>query len=241
MSASVDLLPGMRQAIRTTSFHRSASSISLTATRFRSSSPPPLIPPTTPQPLLPATLLPELRRLYEQVHMQPDLGLYIANLFAAARHHPELDGTLLTARARKDVDGLVKAGRVVGGDLTGVEIVKALAEIRAEEEETESGEPVDEPTGDESTNMKREPSVVSSARHEEVLDVSEADIGRIVPRVISHRLRVRDGPEDEILASVVYSAVKFPQGGETNGDEGERRGWERSTVKDIMVRILSEV
>lgn len=232
----MDLQPSLRQAIRSSPFHRSASSISLTT--FRSSSPHPFVPPNAPQPLLPVTLLPELRHLCGQAHMEPDLELYIADLFSAARHHPELDGTLLTARARKDVDGLAKAGRVVGGDLTGVEVVKALAEISAEEEESESGERGNNQAGDESTSVRPAPSVVSAARHEEVLDVSEADIARIVPRVISHRLRVRDGPEDEILASVVYSAVRS-HGSEDQEEEGQ--AWERSTVKDIIIRILSEV
>jgi hypothetical protein len=239
MSAAVDLLPSMRHAIRTSAFHRSASSISLTTASFPSS-PHPLIPPEPPQRLLPPTLLPELRRLFYEVHMQSGLDLYIVNLFAAARHHPELDGTLLTARARKDVDSLVRAGRVVGGDLTGVEVIKALAEIRAREEETESGERGDDRTGDETTTMNRVPSIMSTAGYEE-LDVSEADIARIVPRVISHRVRVRDGLEDEILASVVYSAVRGPQGSEETWDQGRRPRWERSTVKDIVIRILSEV
>lgn len=71
-----------------------------------------------------------------------------------------------------------------------------------------------------------------------VLDVSEADVARIVPRVVSHRLRVRDGPEDEVLWNAVFGAVGWWKGGEEPEPESERV---RSTVKDILVQILSEV
>lgn len=65
------------------------------------------------------------------------------------------------------------------------------------------------------------------------LDVSEADIARVMPRVISHRVRVRDGPRDEIMGSVVYSAV---QDGVGSGDAATR-----GMVKEILVDILGEV
>ena len=79
---------------------------------------------------------------------------------------------------------------------------------------------------------------------DEILDVSEADIARIVPRVLSHRLRVRDRPEDEILGSLMYSAVGtcaecLRHNDEDDGDK--QNTWERSTVKDILVKILAEV
>jgi hypothetical protein len=64
-----------------------------------------------------------------------------------------------------------------------------------------------------------------------------------VPRVLSHRLRVRDGPEEENLGSLVYSAVGSCVACEVR-DEGDdqtkQNTWERSTVKDILVEILAE-
>lgn len=80
-----------------------------------------------------------------------------------------------------------------------------------------------------------------------VLDVSETDIARIAPRVMSHRLRVRDGPQSEVLGSAVFGAAfrvsdrSRGEGYDGNGVD-ENEPWEtRCTVKDILVRILSEV
>ncbi len=62
-----------------------------------------------------------------------------------------------------------------------------------------------------------------------VLDVSEADIARIAPRVMTHRLRVRD-VDDEIFYGVMSGAVFMS----ANNDE-------KPTVKSILVQILAEV
>jgi len=69
-------------------------------------------------------------------------------------------------------------------------------------------------------------------------DVSEVDAAKVVPRVISHRLRVRDGPEDEMMAGVVYlaTAPRVPAGVESK--EGV---WRRRTVKEILVKLIGEV
>ncbi|VDB95904.1 unnamed protein product [Peniophora sp. CBMAI 1063] len=68
-------------------------------------------------------------------------------------------------------------------------------------------------------------------------DLSEADIGTIAPRVLSHRLRMRTGPSDEILASVVYHAW-----GPTDPEREMTKGvWKRRTVKDVLVQLFKEV
>lgn len=69
-------------------------------------------------------------------------------------------------------------------------------------------------------------------------DVSEVDVAKIVPRVVSHRLRVRDGPEDEIMASVVFMATtpRIPTG--VDKKEGV---WRRRTVKEILVKLMAQV
>ncbi|KAH9948942.1 hypothetical protein B0H21DRAFT_843290 [Amylocystis lapponica] len=68
----------------------------------------------------------------------------------------------------------------------------------------------------------------------EVWDVSEVDVARVFPRVVSHRLRVRDGPDDEVLGSVMWPAIR-------PNTVGAGRVWERKTVKDILVEILADV
>ncbi|EPT04620.1 hypothetical protein FOMPIDRAFT_1027867 [Fomitopsis schrenkii] len=78
------------------------------------------------------------------------------------------------------------------------------------------------------------------AKLQEVWDVSEVDIARIFPRVVSHRLRVRDGPDHEILGSVMYPAANIPQDNAA-GQSGDEPAWERRTVKDVLVEILADV
>src|ERR1700691_4033874 len=124
MSTTITLHPSTQQAIRhTLSHHRNPVS--------------PTTSPSTilPAPIFPDTLLKSLQSLasspppfptQSETNIHPTLFLYISDLFSAARHHPQLDGTLLTARARKDVESLVKAERIIGGDLTGVEFIRVV-------------------------------------------------------------------------------------------------------------------
>ena len=81
-----------------------------------------------------------------------------------------------------------------------------------------------------------------------MFDVSEADVARIVPRVVSHRLRIRDSWMDEVLAGAVCGAT-FSLGKTTKDVHGmERRsgvevevGQEETTIKDVLIRILQRV
>jgi hypothetical protein len=90
-------------------------------------------------------------------------------------------------------------------------------------------------------------SVATEAEEPLELDVSEADVARIFPRVVSHRVRVRDSPVDEILSSAVCGAVSWPHTQGTNSDLGlvdvhdPNIVWERETVKDILVHVLATV
>jgi hypothetical protein len=251
MSTTITLHPSTQQAIRhTISHHRSQTT--------------PLSNNTSPIPIFPDTLLESLRSLasssllatHFQTNIHPTLSLYISDLFSAARHHPQLDGMLLTVRARKDVEALARAGRVIGGDLTGVEFIRAMgkgAEANSEEINP-GGEDVED--GDvESLDIRLDGANTDSSAHgtsnsdeaypklHETLDVSEADIARIVPRVLSHRLRVRDGPEDEILGGLMHGAVGNCAECQwrDEGDDEKQSASERSTVKDILVKILAEV
>lgn len=222
------------------------------------------------------------------------LNIYLADLFSAARHHPLLDGTLLTLRAHRDSEDLVRAYRVICGDSIGAELVTTVAaaptldapsmdsqeshtdeELRTEDEHGLSWERNTETEwlGAELKMGRRKASSIRSVEVRiqgpdgpegeprstplesresltpgfgvgsfmsplplppEVWDVSEVDIGRIFPRVVSHRLRVRSGPDDEILGSIMHPAVH-------NQPHSNFQPHERKTVKQIIVGILADV
>ena len=250
--------------------------------------------------------------------LQPRLDAYLLDLFAAARHHPALDGTLLTARAHADAEALARAFRVLGGDSVGVGLVvqeakmdyetavvgassvdgaswadgRSAAWVSAESVTqgpranghgngsvnglTPGKEPGEFRFGEVAAGVQvrvaaedgayevllpggREdmekaevtPADALQAALEkawpEVWDVSEEDVARIFPRAVSHRLRARDGPDDEVLGSVMWPAVPLDSGGigvdagSEAGGEVARIGWERKGVKEILVRILADV
>lgn len=161
---------------------------------------------------------------------------------------------MLTVRARQDAEALVRASRVLGTDPTGAELIRERAE-RSRETDSTSTYPrsypsiastssdglIDgldiletyEPVGDSSLQHS-----MAGQSEQSELDVSEADIARMFPRVVSHRIRVRDSPFDEILSSAVCGATS-PPGNESQEEETVQ--WERETVKDILVHILAEV
>lgn len=249
MSTTINLHPSTQQAIHyTLSHHR------------HSVSPQPTM---SSAPLFPTALLQSLRSLVapstsfstpSKINIHPTLSLYISDLFSAARHHPQLDGMLLTARARKDVESLAKAERIIGGDLTGVEFIKAMGEAN-EEHDTVQENVQDDDDDVESLDIGIDMEHINGSSHDadeayptpdETLDVSEADIARIVPRVLSHRLRVRNGPQDEILSSLTHSAVpscaECERDDDVDYEDTDGTMWdERPTVKDILVKILAEV
>ena len=162
---------------------------------------------------------------------------------------------MLTVRARQDAEALARASRVLGTDRTGSELIKERAERSRETESISTYQQshlsvsnassdvlVDgfDPMGTyealEGSSVHH--SLASQSEQEIELDVSEADIARIFPRVVSHRIRVRDSPFDEILSSAVCGATNLPGNETMNGEAFE---WERDTVKDILVHILAEV
>ncbi|KAF8971210.1 hypothetical protein BDZ97DRAFT_1788330 [Flammula alnicola] len=82
-----------------------------------------------------------------------------------------------------------------------------------------------------------------------VLDVSEVHVARIVPRVVSHRVRLRDGPEDEVLSSALFGATfrppipaTLPVKNAAAGEDAWNVGADQpQSVKAVLVQILSEV
>ncbi|KAH7913278.1 hypothetical protein BJ138DRAFT_1081967 [Hygrophoropsis aurantiaca] len=233
---------------------------------FPSMTLPTSVPPTIPAapflpspPLISPSLIKMLQTLNANTNIRPAIGLYLSDLFTATRHFHALDGSLLTARTRHDAESLVRASRVLGVDLTGAELIKDTA--KSDLDTTEEGSTTEQGHNRVSFGSDRTPngmvpssigeddrsgasmSMVSGVGDDEPpeLDVSEADIARIFPRVVSHRLRVRDSPMDEVLSSAVRGAVRRPVEKDSRTGEDEQRLWERDTIKDILVKILSEV
>jgi len=218
-------------------------------------------PPTPSQPLppvIPHAFVQRLKHLCAtQVYIRPPLNIYLADLFSATRHYGPLDAMMLTVHARRDAEALVRANRVLGADSTGAELLKGYAE-RSRETTSVSTQPYSHNSAANASSdglmdgfnapetyehfgggSSAQHSVVSPSEPELMeLDVSEADIARMFPRVVSHRIRVRDSPFDEVLSSAVCGAVNVP--GKEPQDE-EVVEWERETVKDILVHILAEV
>lgn len=307
--------------------------------------------PSAPTPL-PSQLLHRLRELStpEHVHIDGGLRLYLTDLMSAIRHHHELDGMLIGARAMRDAEALIRAHRVLCGTDGGTGLIENMVALEVQSAEhtktrggglasmmatmttttsEDEGVPVEssEVPGFTSTSddaafpgvrRRKGPgfgeediddsgyvlvslkwdntNVVGSARGENTngllhatttnaaahgssfslnnsstsslapgfdnslgagrqrrgrgarewwdvedekarWDVSEVDVAKVVPRVVSHRLRVRSGPEDEVLSSVVFTAVP-PIGREGEHNKGT---WKRRTVKDILVKLLGEV
>jgi hypothetical protein len=157
---------------------------------------------------------------------------------SATRHDPRLDGTLLTAQSMKDARDLVKASRVIGADLTGTELVRpVLSSASQEKEDRYTPNEDDEEEEFHSTHSNPEAlEELANSTVQPVLEVSEVDVARIFPRVVSHRLRLRDGPHDEVLSSVLYGATVEPP--LTAIAEGEKVF---ESVKAVLVDILSEV
>ena len=218
-----------------------------------------LAPPINPSPIISPSDISYLRSL--SVYVSPSLSLYVDAFFTAARHHHELDGTLLTSRAHKDAESLIRIQRLLSGDSTSTELIRSHD---SEAEDKIGGEysdafvdPGSDPhdqiqplklkhdswlargriqatilseQGPESTCIGQTDNIFQLEESRR-MDVSEVDVARIVPRVLTHRLRVRDGPDHEILSSVVFPAAT------TGSDKVESH---RRTVKDILVQIIGE-
>ena len=238
--------------------------------------------------IIPASFLDALRETSRHAHISPTLSLFLSDLFSATRHTSQLDTTLLTATAMKDARDLVRAERVLGTDLTGTELVRPTAKfyddiseelselngLKAGQSRTSDdfSEYVTVNRGDTSSaSRSTTTSTPSTSRGPVVLDVSEVDVARIMPRVITHRVKLRDGPEDEVLASAVFGATfgsgsGFDQDGPTGDSKSNRttcppdsverqegpwsgrNEWKSpwqvrktTTVKEILVEILGEV
>lgn len=209
-------------------------------------------PPINPSPIISPSDISYLRSL--SIYLSPSLSLHIDELFTAARHHHELDGTLLTSQAHRDAESLIRAQRLLSGDSTSTELIRSCEMEDKVGEESSDGliDPenvVSDPTqplkhdgwpamGGVQATIPSDSGSRSTEHPDSVLqlelqrmDVSEVDVGRIIPRVLTHRLQVREGPDHEILSSVVFPAVV------AGSDKVESH---RRTIKEILVQIIGE-
>ncbi|KAF8149483.1 hypothetical protein B0H34DRAFT_188768 [Crassisporium funariophilum] len=192
------------------------------------------ISPPLPEDVLPRSFIEALRDARHKSHISHTLSLYLSDIFSATRHNSRLDAMLLTAKAMKDAEDLIRASRVIGTDLTGMELnptsydYQRLADHASKTVDTHSDSPEN---------------VATTTPHvHRVLDVSEVDIARIVPRVISHRVSMRDGAEDEVLSSALFGATFRPKIPNNTANDGGHITEDRmQTVKGVLVQILSEV
>lgn len=192
--------------------------------------------PSLPEDILPHSFLKSLSDAHHRAHISHTLSLYLADIFSATRHNSRLDATLLTARASKDAEALIRASRVIGTDLTGMELLRPV--IRADDDLWDAGSQKMQESTDDISNAGEDSGSFDS-QAVSALDVSEVDVARIAPRVISHRVRVRDGPEDEVLSSALFGATFKPLPKSTTSTAVLPTG--RLTVKGLLVEILSEV
>ncbi|KIM45522.1 hypothetical protein M413DRAFT_442188 [Hebeloma cylindrosporum] len=202
-------------------------------------------PPVLQDTVLPYSFIKSLQQVKQNAYISWRLQLYLSDIFSATRHHSRLDAMLLTAKSMKDAEDLVKASRVVGNDLTGMELVRPTLCVDDQELELQPSEELvvleEEEEGGEGEEEQEEQEEETSERNEDnpvdrVLDVSEVDIARIVPRVVSHRVRLRDGPEDEMLSSALFGATFKPPPEVLQTDEVPL-----DSVKKVLVQILSDV
>jgi len=191
------------------------------------------------------------------VNIHPSLRLYIADLIAAARHHHELDGTLLGLRCVEDAEALVRAHRVLCAGDVGSALVEQAAALSITSAAGSSLSLHHGNAADVSVHLHwtKGRSFIPSPRRrasaaegseanwlhldpQAKWDVSEVDVAKVVPRIVSHRLRVREGPEDEMLAGVMFVATN-PR--VLTGVENEDGVWRRRTVKEILVKLMTQV
>ena len=192
------------------------------------------------------------------MNIHPSLRLYVADLIASARHHHELDGTLLGVHCVQDAEAFVCAHRVLGAGDVGSALVERAATLSVMSAAGSmpylphgGGEDLDvhlhwvEAGSSTAPSPPQPTSAAPSAEGDwlhvdppEKWDVSEVDVAKVVPRVVSHRLRVRDGPEDEMMAGVMFMASTPRVPTSVESKEGV---WRRRTVKEILIKLMAQV
>ncbi|KAF9479042.1 hypothetical protein BDN70DRAFT_895253 [Pholiota conissans] len=212
-------------------------------------------PPTLfRNPPIPSSWISTLRSIAQKhTYISPDLTLYMA------RNHARLDAMLLGRAALKDAEALGVGDEAYEGFAQGAQGASGKASEdddtdEDEDDEDEHSSALDISIHNEPLLPTRAPSITESALPAP-LDVSEVNIARLVPRIISHRVRLRSGPEEE--GATFAPPVPPPPSKETRGEKedgmddkntkaGDGQGEdgkknELVSVKAVLVQILAEV
>jgi hypothetical protein len=130
------------------------------------------------------------------------LSLYIANLVSSIRYHPQLDATLVTSRCSKDIIEFTKASSVFAGNSDAGGLNR-------------------------SANVSTSNGIGANANGGGVgrVPMTPEDVKRIIRHVVGHRVNVREGVHDEILGSLVCTAIKQAM---------EDESVARRTIKEIL-------
>ena len=85
--------------------------------------------------------------------------------------------------------------------------------------------------GDDKPSMMLAPAV-------NALDATENDVVRVFSHVVMHRVRVRDGPHDEVMGSYAFGALRGHQGDEPFPETDPSA---RPTIAHVLKEIVAAV
>ncbi|KIM30496.1 hypothetical protein M408DRAFT_328080 [Serendipita vermifera MAFF 305830] len=153
--------------------------------------------------------LENLQRLVQ--HSSPihdTLSMYISNLISSIRYLSELDATLITSRCSNDLVEFTKASFILSGTSYGFHWGDK------DDDDNHNGEPEDAP------EMRK--------------IVTPEDVRRVIRHVVGHRISVRESVHDEILGSLLCTAI---QRSRMDMDAvGPRR-----TIKEVLNEAITAV
>ena len=112
--------------------------------------------------------------------------MYIQNLLSSIRYLSELDATLITSRCSKDLIEFAKASFVLAGSSYGVRV-----------DDDDEGEDDDDADADSTMEMRKV--------------LTPDDVRRVIRHVVGHRISVRESVHDEILGSLLCTAIQRSQ------------------------------
>ncbi|GAA6041430.1 hypothetical protein JCM8097_005247 [Rhodosporidiobolus ruineniae] len=182
--------------------------------RFRAPPPPPLHPhPLAPSPhslLSPLPLPPHALPTY----LSDTLDTYLSDLLSALRHHPQVEGRMVSSKCRAELE---KAVRVWVGLTKGEGAVRFVP-----------------PGEDDSRSEEKEKEMDGEGREEPL--VLPSDVLAVLLSTVGHRLVLRK-PRDE--KSLFWGSDRAALEARRRGDAGERR--KRRTVEEVVREVVAIV
>lgn len=143
-----------------------------------------------------------LGHLAHDTPMSPSISMYISNLLSAIRYHPQLNASNITSRCAQDLTEFTKTVFVLTGSSMALQGTKD-GDIEEEDE-----------------TIKRRPPMTPD------------DVKRVVRHVVGHRVSVREGVHEELLGSVVVSAIQRSQSTEREP---------RRTIREVLSEAIAAV